>query len=75
MQTARKVLADIDRRLDDAIIQLREQQAMVAIIDCEHDDQALLLSLLSSVLEQFYSLQNHRKAVLRQYPLLAGDAR
>lgn len=58
-------LADIDRRLEDAIFQLREQQAMVALIDCEKDDQAVLLSLLSSVLEQFYNLQNHRKAVLR----------
>lgn len=59
-------LADIDSRLDDAIVQLREQQAMVALIDCEQGNNAVLLSLLSSVLEQFYSLQSHRKAVLRQ---------
>jgi hypothetical protein len=68
-------LADIDLRLEDAIFQLREQQAMVAIIDCEKDDRAVLLSLLSSVLEQFYSLQSHRKAVLRgdlSYPQDAG---
>jgi hypothetical protein len=64
MQTVLGELADIDRRLDDAIEQLREQQAMVAIIDCEREDQAVLLSLLSSVLEQFYSLQNHRKAAV-----------
>lgn len=64
MQTVLSELADIDRRLDDAIEQLREQQAMVAIIDCEREDQAVLLSLLSSVLEQFYSLQNHRKAAV-----------
>ena len=64
MQTELGELADIDRRLDDAIVQLREQQAMVAIIDCEREDQAVLLSLLSSVLEQFYSLQNHRKAAV-----------
>jgi hypothetical protein len=68
MQTVLGELADIDRRLDDAIVQLREQQAMVAIIDCEREDQAVLLSLLSSVLEQFYSLQNHRKAVLKRDP-------
>lgn len=66
MQTELGELADIDRRLDDAIVQLREQQAMVAIIDCEREDQAVLLSLLSSVLEQFYSLQNHRKAAVRK---------
>jgi hypothetical protein len=68
MQTVSRELADIDRRLDDAIVQLREQQAMVAMIDCEKEDQTVLLSLLSSVLEQFYSLQNHRKAVLRHDP-------
>lgn len=68
MPTVLKQLADIDRRLDDAIVQLREQQAMVAIIDCEQEDQAVLLSLLSSVLEQFYSLQNHRKALLKLDP-------
>jgi hypothetical protein len=65
MQTVSPELADIDRRLEDAIVQLRAQQAMVALIDCEKKDQAVLLSLLSSVLEQFYSLQNHRKAVLK----------
>jgi hypothetical protein len=65
MQTVSPELADIDLRLEDAIVQLREQQAMVALIDCEKEDQAVLLSLLSSVLEQFYSLQNHRKAVLK----------
>jgi hypothetical protein len=63
--TVLSALADIDRRLEDAIFQLREQQAMVALIDCDREDQAVLLSLLSSVLEQFYSLQNHRKAVLK----------
>jgi hypothetical protein len=68
MHTVLGELADIDRRLDDAIIQLCEQQAMVAIIDCEHEDQAILLSLLSSVLEQFYGLQNHRKALLKRVP-------
>jgi glucose-6-phosphate-specific signal transduction histidine kinase len=54
MPTALNLLADIDRRLDDAIVQLREQQAIVAVIDCEREDQAVLVSLLSSVLEQFY---------------------
>jgi hypothetical protein len=73
MHTVLGELADIDRRLDDAIIQLREQQAMVAIIDCEHEDQAILLSLLSSVLEQFYGLQNHRKALLKRVPSRPHD--
>ena len=68
MQTVLSELADIDRRLDDAIVQLRKQQAIVANIDCEREDQAVLVSLLSSVLEQFYSLQNHRKAVLKLDP-------
>jgi hypothetical protein len=65
MTTESRELADIDRRLDDALVQLREQQAMVALIDSEHDNKGVLLSLLSSVLEQFYSLQKHRKAVLK----------
>jgi hypothetical protein len=30
----------------------------------------VLLSLLSSVLEQFYSLQNHRKAVLKRETII-----
>ncbi len=68
MTTVLRELADIDRRLDDAIVQLRAQQAMVALIDSEHDDHGVLLSLLSSVLEQFYSLQKHRKAVLKRDP-------
>lgn len=62
-------LADIDRRLDDAVIQLREQQAMVAFIDTDQETNGVLLSLLSSVLEQFYSLQTHRRAMLKQGPL------
>ena len=66
MQTIQRELADIDRRLDDAMVQLREQQAIVAMIDCERDGQGVVLSLLSSVLEQFYSLQNHRKAILKR---------
>jgi hypothetical protein len=61
-------LADIDRRLDDALVQLRQQQAMVALIDSEHDDKGVLLRLLSSVLEQFYSLQKLRRAVLKRDP-------
>ncbi len=65
MQTIVRELADIDRRLDDAVVQLREQQALVALIDCEREGHGVLLSLLSSVLEQFYSLQSHRKAVLK----------
>ena len=65
MPTAKNELADIDRRLDDAIVQLREQQAMVAMIDCERPNHGALLSLLSSDLEQFYRLQTHRRAILR----------
>lgn len=68
MSTESRELADIDRRLDDARVQLREQQAMVALIDSEHDNKGVLLRLLSSVLEQFYSLQKHRKAVLKREP-------
>jgi hypothetical protein len=74
MHTVLGELADIDRRLDDAIVQLREQQAMVAIIDCDRADQAVLLSLLSSVLEQFFSLQSHRKAVLKRDSSTLPDA-
>jgi hypothetical protein len=68
MTTEARELADIDRRLDDAMVQLREQQAMVALIDSEHDNKGVLLRLLSSVLEQFYSLQKHRKAVIKRNP-------
>jgi hypothetical protein len=68
MTTELRDLADIDRRLDDALVQLREQQAMVALIDSEHDNKGVLLRLLSSVLEQFYSLQKYRRAVLKRDP-------
>ena len=68
MDSKSRELADIDGRLDDALVQLREQQAMVALIDSEHDNKGVLLRLLSSVLEQFYSLQKHRKAVLKRDP-------
>jgi hypothetical protein len=74
MQTTGRELADIDRRLDDAIVQLREQQALVALIDCERDGHDVVLSLLSSVLEQFYSLQNHRKAILRRPEIALGGS-
>ena len=70
MQTKLRELADIDRRLDDAMVQLRQQQAMVALIDSEHDNKGVLLRLLSSVLEQFYSLQKHRKAVLKRETII-----
>jgi hypothetical protein len=68
MRSQPSELADIDRRLDDAVIQLREQQAMVALIDSDQETTGMLLSLLSSVLEQFYSLQTHRRAMLKQQP-------
>ena len=68
MTTELRDLADIDRRLDDALVQLREQQAMVALIDSEHDNKGVLLRLLSSVLEQFYNLQKYRRAVLKRDP-------
>jgi len=66
MKTELRELVDIDRRLDDALVQLRQQQAMVALIDSEHDNKGVLPRLLSSVLEQFYSLQKHRRAVLKR---------
>lgn len=68
MTTESHELADIDRRLDDALVQLREQQALVALIDNEHDNKGVLLSLLSSVLEQFYNLQKYRKVLLKRDP-------
>jgi hypothetical protein len=41
---------------------------------CEREDQAALLSLLSSLLDQFYSLQNHRRALFGRDPLSPLDA-
>ena len=64
MQAALRELADIDFRLADAILQLREQQELVGSIGCERTDHDVLLTLLSNVLRQFHRLEDHRNAVL-----------
>jgi hypothetical protein len=62
-------LEDIDLRLKDAVHQLREQEALVPVLDNEYTDRGVLLSLLSSVLRQFYFLLKYRKAVLKSLGL------
>jgi hypothetical protein len=60
-------LAD-ERRLQDAVHQLREQESLVPIIDNECN-RGMLLSLLSSAVRQFYFLQRYRKVVLKSLGL------
>ena len=62
-------LEDIDLRLKDAVHQLREQESLVPVLDNEYTERGVLLSLLSSVLRQFYFLQKYRKAVLKSLGL------
>ena len=57
-------LANVDRRIDDATEHLREQQAIMATIDCHQPDKAVFLTLLSNVLQQFYRLKFHRRAMV-----------
>jgi hypothetical protein len=59
MQTRMSQLADVQKRLDDAIDQLREQQNLVPDIDCPRSHAALLM-LLSNGLRVFCWLENQR---------------
>jgi hypothetical protein len=52
MQTYVSRLADINKRLEDAIHNLREQQALMPDIDCPRCHQALLM-LLSNGLRMY----------------------
>jgi len=52
--------ADIDRRLAEAVAQLRQQQDLIAGMDCEGRDREVLLRLLSNMLRQFRALETER---------------
>ena len=56
--------ADINKRLHDAINQLREQQRLVLDIDCPRSRQALLM-LLSNGLRVYCWLEDQRRRLTR----------
>jgi len=57
-------LADVDRRLDDAICHLREQQALMVNVDCPTVHGSFLM-LLSNGLRLFRWLEDQRKSLCR----------
>lgn len=59
------ILTDLELRIDEAVEHLRDQQSLLAVMDYEmHQD--IFLSLISSVLVQFYRLTAQRRALLQQ---------
>jgi hypothetical protein len=64
MQAYISQLADINKRLHDAINQLREQQRLVSDIDCPRRHQALLM-LLSNGLRVYCWMQDQRRKLTR----------
>lgn len=58
-------LADVNRRLSEAVGQLRAQQEIVPGIDCPRTHNALL-TLLSNALRQFRRLEDQRNRLLKR---------
>jgi hypothetical protein len=58
-------LADIDRRLAEAVTQLRAQQELVADMNCESHGREVSLRLLSNMLRQFRALVGERAVVVQ----------
>lgn len=65
MQTYIAQLVDINKRLDDAIDHLREQQSLVPDIDCPRSHAALLM-LLSNGLRVFCWLEGQRNGLRKK---------
>jgi len=65
MQTYMFQLADVRKRLDDAIYHLREQQSLVLDIDCPRY-HATLLMLLSNGLRVFCWLEDQHNGLLER---------
>jgi len=62
MQTYVSRLADINKRIEDAIHHLREQQALMPYIDCPRCHQALLM-LLSNGLRVYCWLETQHRGL------------
>jgi hypothetical protein len=60
MQTDMSQLADINKRLEDAIHHLREQQALMPDIDCPRRHQALLMLLSNGLRVYCWLKAQHR---------------
>jgi len=58
-------LADVNRRLSDAVTQLRAQQEIVPDIDCPRTHNTLL-TLLSNALRQIHRIEDQRNRVLKR---------
>jgi hypothetical protein len=65
MQEYQSELADVDTRLDDAVVHLREQQRLAPGIDCPQSRPALLM-LLSNGLRVFCWLEDQRNGLLER---------
>jgi hypothetical protein len=63
-------LADVQSRLDEAILQLRLQQRLVAALDCPHN-RATLVMLLTNGLRVFCWLEDQYNGLLE----LIGEER
>lgn len=64
MHAALRDLADINRRLAEAMAHLRQQQDLIAGMDCESRDREVSLRLLSNMLRQFRALEVERGALI-----------
>jgi hypothetical protein len=64
MQAYISQLTDINKRLHDAINQLRKQQRLVSDIGCPRSHQALLM-LLSNGLRVYCWMQGQRRKLTR----------
>ena len=65
MQALLSQLADVQKRLDDAVCHLREQRRLFTDIDCPQTRRALLM-LLSNGLRIFCWLEDQRDGHLEQ---------
>ncbi len=65
MQTHLWQLADIESRLQDAVVQLRQQQNLVGSLDCPHSRRALVM-LLASGLRIYCWLEDQHNGLLER---------
>ena len=71
----RRELQDVEHRLDEALLELREQRVLV--VRDELYDQQVMVTLLSNALRQFCWLEDQRnglqEAIGEQMPLPRSD--
>jgi hypothetical protein len=59
-------LVELEGRLSDAFLQLRQQHCLIGMIGCEKERFDVFLALLSDALRQFCWLEKHRRAVIHK---------